>query len=297
MRNWSDDMKGAALMMAAMAAFTLNDACMKAVTGQIPLFQAIFLRGVLTSVALAFVALRMGGLRFRFSRSDRVALLARMVGEVASTFTFLLALKHMPIANLSAIMQSLPLLVTLGAALFFGEKIGWRRLLAIIVGFIGVLLIIRPGSEGFDRFAVLGLVSALFVVVRDLATRRLSPEVPSTSVALIAALSVAVSAAVMVPATGWTTPTPAQIGLIAASATFLVAGYLTAVMSMRVGAIAVVAPFRYTSLVFALVLGLVFFGQFPDALTLVGAGIVIATGLYTFHRERVRSRQRHTTNG
>lgn len=289
MRNWSDDMKGAALMIAAMAAFTLNDACMKAATTELPLFQAIFLRGSLTSLVLLALAWRVGGLRLRFSRQDSLAIGARVVGEVASTFTFLTALKHMPLANLSSIMQSLPLLVTLGAALFFGEKIGWRRILAILIGFAGVLLIVRPGAEGFDRFAVLGVVSVLFVVLRDLATRRLSPDVPSFSVAFIAAASVALSAGLFVPATGWVAPGAANLGLIALAATCLIVGYLTAVMSMRVGAIAVVAPFRYTSLIFAIVLGLVVFGQFPDALTLTGAGIVIATGLYTFHRERRRS--------
>jgi S-adenosylmethionine uptake transporter len=289
MQNWSDDMKGSMLMIAAMAAFTFNDTCMKAVTAGLPLFQSILLRGVVTSALVLAVAYRTGGLRFDFPRRDWFVILLRTIGEVAGTFAFLAALRQMPLANLSAILQSLPLLVTLGAAILFGEHIGWRRMLAILTGFAGVLLIIRPGTEGFDRWALLGVVSVLFVVLRDLATRRLSREVPSIMVALCSAFAVAVAAGLAVPFAGWQPPTGSDLLLIALAAVLLVAGYLASVMAMRVGAIAVIAPFRYTSLVFALILGLVVFGQFPDALTLAGAGIVIATGLYTFHRERRRS--------
>jgi drug/metabolite transporter (DMT)-like permease len=289
MQNWSDDMKGSMLMIAAMAAFTFNDTCMKAVTADLPLFQSILLRGIATSALVFAVAVRTGGLRLDIPARDWFVILLRTIGEVAGTFAFLAALRHMPLANLSAILQSLPLLVTLGAAILFRESIGWRRMLAILVGFVGVLLIIRPGTEGFDRWALLGVVSVLFVVLRDLATRRLSREVPSITVALCSAVAVAVSAGLAVPFAGWQTPTGTDLLLILLASVFLVAGYLASVMAMRVGAIAAIAPFRYTSLVFALILGLVVFGQFPDGLTLAGAAIVICTGLYSLHRERRRA--------
>lgn len=291
MAQLSDDMKGSVLMIAAMAAFTLNDACMKAVSETLPLFQSIVLRGTLTAVGLGLIAWRMGGLRLRFDRADSLAIALRCVGEVAGTFTFLTALRHMQLANLSAILQSLPLAVTLAAALVFGDRIGWRRLTAILVGFAGVLLIVRPGTEGFDRWAVLGLLSVAFVVLRDLSTRRLSRGVPSVSVAFYAAISVTLSAALAVPFEGWNPVAPAELALVAAAAACLVCGYLTVVMTMRVGDISVIAPFRYTALVFAIFLGWVAFGQLPDGLTLTGSAIVVATGLYTFHRERSRAAQ------
>lgn len=282
----SNNMRGAGLMTAAMVAFTCNDAFMKAATTTLPVFEAIFLRGVLTTAALAVIAWRMGALRLKLPAADRGWIALRIFGEVSSTFTFLLALKHMPLANLSAILQFLPLAVTLAAALLFGEAIGWRRLSAILVGFVGVMLIVRPGTEGFDRWSVLGLLSVAGVVVRDLATRRLSSGVPSQTVALWAALSVTLAAACMLPLFEVKPVSVKEALEVAGASVFIIFGYLTIVMSMRVGEISIVAPFRYTSLVAAIILGWVVFGQWPDRMTLAGSAIVVATGIYTFHRER-----------
>ncbi len=286
MKAQSDNMKGSILMMAAMAAFTVNDTCMKAVTESLPLYQAILLRGVLTLSMLLLVARYLGGLRLTMGRRDAGIVAIRTLAEVAGTVTFLTALRHMPLANLSAIMQSLPLAVTLVAALVLRERVGWRRMLAIAVGFAGVLMIVRPGAAGFDIWAVLGMASVACVVVRDLATRQLSAAVPSVTVALLAAAGVTLMAALTVPFTGWGPVTLPQALLLAGAAVFLIMGYLFIVMAMRVGDIAVVAPFRYTALVFALGLGWFVFREFPDHWTLAGAAIVIATGIYTFYRER-----------
>ncbi|MCT8330823.1 DMT family transporter [Albidovulum sediminis] len=282
----SDNLRGSVMMATAMCAFTLNDACMKAVTVGLPLYQTIMLRGLLTLAALVVIAPRLGGLKLRFARGDRAALWWRTAGEILGTVFFLTALTKMPFANLSAIMQALPLAVTLGAALAFGAPIGWRRLTAIAVGFGGVMLIVRPGLSGFDVWSLLGLLSVICVVVRDLATRRLSTEVSSVTVAFLAALSVALTGAAVVPFTGWQPVTLHQWALIAMASICLIAGYLFVVMAMRVGEIAFVAPFRYTALVAALILGWLVFAEIPDALTLTGAGVIVATGLYTFHRER-----------
>jgi len=287
----SSNMRGAALMTAAMVAFTCNDAFMKAATVTLPVFEAIVLRGLLTTVALVVIAWRTGALRLRVEAADRGWIGLRILGEVSSTFTFLLALKHMPLANLSAILQFLPLAVTLAAALAFGEKVGWRRLSAILVGFAGVMLIVRPGTDGFDRWAVLGLLSVAGVVVRDLATRRISPDVPSQTVALWAALSVTVAAALVLPFSEIQPVTPRHAMQIAGASAFIIFGYLTVVMAMREGDVSIIAPFRYTSLVAAILLGWAVFGQWPDNLTLIGSAVVVATGIYTFQRERKLARQ------
>lgn len=282
----SDNLRGSALMAAAMCAFTVNDACMKAVTQGLPLYQTIVLRGVLTLVALVLIAPMLGGIRFPADPADRRVLMWRTGGEILATGTFLTALKHMPFANLSAIMQALPLAVTLAAAVALGAPIGWRRLAAILVGFAGVLLIVRPGAEGFDLWALVGVASVACVVVRDLVTRSLSPAVTSVTAALCTALGVTGAAALVAPLEGWAPVSMQQWALIAGAAVFVIGGYLGVVMAMRVGDIAFVAPFRYTALVAALVLGWLFFNEFPDAITLAGAGLVVATGIYTFHRER-----------
>lgn len=283
----SDNLRGALYMNIAMAAFTVNDSLMKAATStlHLPLWQAVAMRGIITLGPLLLIGHMMGGLKFRMPRRDAVTVGLRSVGEVASTLTFLAALVHMPLANLSAIMQSLPLAVTLAAWMFLREPVGWRRLLAICVGFFGVLLIVRPGPDGFDEWSLLGLVSVAFVVLRDLSTRQLSAAVPSSTVAVTASASVTVTALVLSLCQGWVMPSAAQVALLAGAATSLVVGYNYVVMVMRVGDLGFVAPFRYTSLIWALFLGWLVFGSFPDTLTLAGAALVVGSGIFTLWRE------------
>lgn len=286
----SDNSRGIALMCLSMLAFTLNDTFMKTVTGEgMPLFQAIVLRGLISIAGLIVIAARTeGGLRLWPSGPDRMFLSLRTVGEVSATLTFLVALTHMPLANLSAIMQSLPLAVTLSAALLLGAPIGWRRLTAIVVGFLGVMLIIRPGAADFDRWSVLGLTSVACVVLRDLSTRKFSAQLPSTTGAIWAASSVTLMGIFGVAVEGWQPVAPRAVLETSAAAGFLIVGYLCAISVMRVGDLSVVAPFRYTSLLFAIILGWGLFGTLPDQWTLIGGAIVVASGIYMLVRERVR---------
>ncbi len=283
----SDNARGAILMNVAMAAFTLNDTAMKAAMQTVPLYQAIGIRGVLATVALVLIGWRMGGISLNLPRRDLWYLALRSVAEVLGTLLFLAALIHMPLANLSAIMQVLPLAVTLAAATFLNEPVGWRRLTAILIGFLGVLIIIRPGPEGFDIWSLMGLGSVLCVVARDLATRQMSGALPSVTVALTAAVTVLAFGGIGTAVEGWVPVTAHDLVLIGGAAVALIVGYLTVVMTMRVGEIALIAPFRYMALLWAIVLGWIAFGELPDALTLFGAGLVVATGVFTFWRERV----------
>ncbi len=281
----TDNTRGALLMAASMAAFTFNDACMKALAGDMHFLQALALRGILTTTVLVGITYASGGFAVRISGRDWGLLTLRTGCEVLAALLFLSALFHMPLANLSAILQALPLTVTLAGALVFREKIGWRRLTAILVGFVGVLLIVRPGAEGFTIYSVYGVLSVLAVTVRDLAVRRMAASVPSTLTALLAAAGVTLLGAGGLFFVEWVTPTPLDLAKLAGAAVFVIAGYLTVVMAMRVGEVAVVAPFRYFSLVVALVLGYVVFGDWPTPLTLLGALIVVGTGLFTLYRE------------
>lgn len=288
----SDNLRGVLYMCVSMAAFTINDAFMKAATQVLPLFQAITLRGVLTMVALIGIGVATRGLRVRLNRGDAVALAVRSLAEVGGTALFLAALVHMPLANLSAILQFLPLAVTLSAALVYGDQVGWRRLLAIVAGFIGVLIIIRPGGDGFDRWSIMGLGAVACVVARDLATRRISGAVPSVTVAVGAAVSVTVMGALGTLGQGWVAVDVHSVVMIFAAASALIVGYMFAVMVMRVGDISVVAPFRYTSLLWAIVLGWTVFGTLPDFYTMVGAAIVVGSGIFTLVREGRLARMR-----
>ncbi len=282
------NIKGALLMMGSMAAITINDALVKSVGQTIPLFQLIALRGALATVLVYFLARYLGALHVDFSRHDRWLIAFRSVTELAATFFFLTALMHMPLANVIAVMQVLPLAVTLGAALFFGERIGWRRLVAITLGFMGMILIVRPGPEGFSLYALYALIAVVCVTARDLVTRRMSADVPSMVVTLAASLSVTLAAAVASFFEGWAPVSTVSGTLIASAAVFILVGYLFSVMVMRVGEVGFVAPFRYSSLLWALGLGWAVFGEWPDTITMLGAVLVVGAGMFTLFRERSR---------
>lgn len=282
----SDNARGAVFMTVSMAAFTLNDTAMKAATQTLPLFQAIALRGVLAVLGLLALGVMLRGLSLQIPRRDIGVIALRSLAEVGGTVLFLAALVHMPLANLSAILQALPLAVTLVAAVVFRERIGWRRMVAICIGFLGVLIIIRPGPGGFDMWSVMGLGSVACVVVRDLAARSLSRAVPSITVALCAGVSVTVMGIIGASVQGWTPVSAYEAVLILCAAAMLTFGYTLSVMVMRVGDIGFVAPFRYSSLIWAIFLGWAAFGALPDGWTLLGAALVVATGIFTLWRER-----------
>ncbi len=282
----SPNVKGALLMMASMAAFTVNDTLVKIALRELPLFQLVAIRGALATLLVYGLARHLGALHLNFSRHDKWLVSIRCVAELFATFFFLTALKNMPLANVTAVLQVLPLTVTLGAVLFFSEHIGWRRIMAIVVGFMGMLLIVRPGPDGFSVYAIYALLAVVSVTIRDLITRRMSPQVPSLVVTLATSLSISVAAGLVSAFEGWVDLSGGNAVLVASAAVFVLIGYLCSVMVMREGEVGFIAPFRYSSLIWALGLGWVVFGEWPDAVTLFGAGLVVAAGLFTLFRER-----------
>ncbi len=286
----SANMRGAALMAASMTGFTVNDTFLKLLGDHLPFFQILFLRGLGVTALMALVGWRTGVFRTRVSKSDRNMILVRTLAEVGAAYFFISALFKMPLANVSAILQALPLTVTLAAALVLREPVGWQRFTAIVIGFFGVFLIVRPDSDGFSIWSIYALLAVVCVTVRDLVVRKMSREVSSYLVALSAAVGVLIFAAVGVMFEEWKPVKSRDLAFLGGSLAFIAAGYLFSVMAMREGEIGFVAPFRYTSLLVALILGVIVFGEWPEALTLVGAGIVVATGLFTLWRERELSR-------
>ena len=272
-------------MTLAMLAFTLNDACMKGLAGEMPIAQALLLRGLMTVAVLGALAWRGGALRLPPDRADRGWLALRSLAEVGAAFFFVTALFHMPIANVTAILQALPLTVTAAAALFLGERVGPRRWAAVAVGLVGVLMIVRPGTAGFDAHAVYALLAVLAVTLREVATRRMGRGVPSFAVALAAAVGVTGFAAATLPGVETAPVTAQAAALLAGSAAFVIAAYLLSVEAMRAGEVSHTAPFRYTALVWSLLAGLLAFGEWPEPATLAGAAIVLAAGVFTLRRE------------
>jgi drug/metabolite transporter (DMT)-like permease len=199
---------------------------------------------------------------------------------------------HIPIANTNAILQVVPLMVTAAGALFLAEKVGWRRWTAIVVGFAGVMIVVRPGLAGFNAYALVALAAMVFITLRDMNSRLMPREIPALLIALVTGFFVGLSG----PGIGlflgetWLMPSWHSVGLIAIAIVFLVGGYLTSVIAMRHGDISVVAPFRYTVIVWAMIVGYLVFADVPDLPMLIGTAIIIATGVYTFHRERKQAR-------
>jgi drug/metabolite transporter (DMT)-like permease len=277
-------------MAVAMAGFTMNDSITKAVSSEMNFGEIMLVRGAFAIALIWAFAAWQGALRpLRTLFVRPVAL--RVIGEVGGTVSFLAAIVHLPLANTAAIFQALPLAITLGAALLFSEPVGWRRWLAISAGFAGVLIIVRPGLAGFNEFSLLALVSVVFCAGRDLATRQIPAKIPSLFITLLTTTVVtATGAAILVPLGGWTPPSFHALSLLALAAVLLLIGYQTVIMALRTGDISAVAPFRYTALLWAMLLGYLVFGDKPDAMMIVGAAIIVLSGLYAFYRERVRHR-------
>lgn len=269
-----------------MAGFVLNDTFMKLTSEDLTLFQSILIRGLFASTFIGLWAWRKRVLYINVSKADRIALATRMFGEIGGTVCFLTALFNMPIANATAILQALPLAVTLASSMFLKEQVGWRRYTAIAIGFVGVLIVIRPGSDGFTEYSFWALAAVVFIVIRDLATRKLSSEVPSLFVAFTAALGITCTGALLSPMMAWHPVEIRHVSMLGISALFLVVGYIFSIMTMRVGDISFASPFRYTNLIWALVLGVVIFGDALDRWTLLGSALIVGMGIYTFYRER-----------
>lgn len=291
----SINIRGALFMSLSMAGFTFNDSIVKLLTDDLNVAQVMFLRGVVATLLIFLLARHRRALRpLRVLIDPWVGL--RLIGEVGGTLTFLIGLSHIPLANASAILQALPLAVTMGAALFLSEPVGWRRWGAILAGFAGVLIIVRPGLEGFSPYALMIVGTVIFAAVRDIATRKINQAIPSLFLSTVTAAAVAVAGLALVwPMGGWRPVTAVDFGFISLAACLVLVGYQFIIMSMREGEISFIAPFRYTSFIWALLLGMVVFGEYPDAFMITGGVIVIGSGLYTLYRERIRSKAKPAT--
>jgi drug/metabolite transporter (DMT)-like permease len=285
----TDNMRGILAMLVSMAAFVINDTCVKLASATMPIGEIIALRNGAATVYLLIIAAVFGGLYL--PSHPPVRLLAyRTLGEIVSTMLFLTALVTLPLADMTAIAQFTPLALTAAAAIFLGEKVGWRRWSATLVGLIGVCFIVRPGSTAFSIAGAMVIASIAFVVLRDLSTRLISAAVPTLTLAVMSTASGIVAGLLLWPFEVWQVPTLAEALLLALSGVFLTIGYALIIVALRTGDVGIVSPFRYAVILFALASGYVVWGETPDGWALVGIVIICAAGLYTVHRERLRQR-------
>jgi drug/metabolite transporter (DMT)-like permease len=281
----TDNVKGILAILFSTAGFIVNDAIVKVITEELPKGEVMFMRGLAATTLLAVLTTA--------TRSWRPlhillapAMLVRLVAAAFSTLFVVASLRHLPLATVNAILQVAPLVVTAGAALLLGAHVGWRRWCASLVGFGGVLLIIKPGTGAFGGEIWLALACLLASATRDLTTRFIDHSTPSMLVTFAASAVVMLAGLGLLPFETWIVPSPRATGLILVTAGCLFVAYHFGVIAMRTGEIPVVAPFRYASILGALVLGYGILGHVPDAISLIGMALVVGAGLYLLYRER-----------
>ncbi len=280
----TDTLRGSLLMGLAMAAFALEDMIIKTVAGAMPTGQVLILFGLGGMILFGIMA-RARGERLWHPGFCTRPLLWRFVAEVSGRLFFTLAIVLAPLSLASAILQATPLVVTAGAVVFFGERVGWRRWLAIAVGFVGVLMILRPGMSGFEATSLLAVAGMLGFAGRDLATRAAPKSMTNAQLGLFGFAMLVMAGTILLVWTGGAVlPTPPQGGALLAAICVGVLAYMALTGAMRTGEISVVAPFRYTRLVFAMALGVLVFGERPDLMTLLGSAVVVGSGVFTLIR-------------
>lgn len=275
----SHPFRGPLFMVISTCSYVINDTLMKLATEGLPPYEVLMLRGCAGLLwGLPLMLLLGYGRQLPMVFERRV--LARNLAETAAILCYVVALANMPIADASALGQITPLLVLLGASILFRERIGGVRMALIGVGFIGAIMVAQPTMQGISIYAVLALANAVLCAVRDIAGRRIAAEVPGMIVAMSAIIVVLIGAGAMHLATEqWVVPQGHHLLLLAGAGFFLIFGHFFIFMAYRVGPTGVVAPFYYFFTFWAVLSGLVVFGQFPNLLAISGIVLVVAAGL------------------
>jgi drug/metabolite transporter (DMT)-like permease len=287
MNETRETTRGIVAMVGACFVFMVNDTLIKVVSDHLATGQIILLRGLIASAGIVLFAWITGAFR-QIRSAFSWPMLLRAIGESVGALLYLIALFNMPIANVSSIFQAVPLVITAVGALFLGARVGWRRWTAVAVGFVGVMIVVRPGPDGFNIYALSVLASVFVLVARDLATRRIAETVPLALVTAAGTVVVTMGGAAMLPFETWRPVSLGDVGLLALAAVFLVTGYALIVVATWRANVAAVAPFRYSSIPFAIVAGYLVWSDVPDPVTLFGMAVIIASGVYSFYRERKR---------
>ena len=279
--------RGVILLLSAMALYVVNDSLVKLATTLYPVGQILVVRGIFASLLMLGIIMRGGHLN-KLKDTFEKFILIRAIAEALVAICFITALSHLPIADLTAIMQTTSIIIVVITAVTGINRVPASLWIAVLVGFCGVLLMVKPGASDFNIYTLIGLLTTLFVATRDLITRKINPAIPTAIVSLTTTLSVVVIG--MIPGTSdWAPLEWRETLYLLAAAVFVTIGNLCAVKAHRIAAPSVLSPFRYSILVWAFLSGLLIFGDWPDVLSLVGSGLIVAAGLYTIHTEHKKS--------
>ncbi len=282
-----ENARGAMAMLGAIALFIVNDAMMKLASEGLPAAQTIGVRGVFATTWIILAVLG-SGLRHQAHHAFERSTIGRAMLDVASTFTYLISLFNMPMALAVAIGQTAPLMMLMLSVVFLREHVPWNRWIAMLVGFAAVLLVARPGSDGFTWWAALSLLATLCGAMRDTYTRVVPQRVPSLIITLASAVAVTLTGTGLTAIAGWQPMAGQQWALLFTASLFLAGAYHLMIVAMRLGEVSFVGGFRYASLPAGALIAWVVWGHLPDVPALIGMAIIVAAGLYLFRTGRAR---------
>lgn len=277
--------RGILAMIGACACFSANDAATKLAAQSLPVTQIVAIRAAFT-LLFAFLIIAWRSEIRALPRIRDPYLMLRAVIEAVTGLLIIYALSRMPIADLTAILLVQPFLMTLVGVLVLKEAVGWRRWAAVAAGFVGMLLVMKPGTAGFDSVSLIALLSAFLVLARDLLVRKIRAEVPTTVISFSTALFAVPLGLAGAFTETWPVPPLYPLLAVVVAAAFLVFAFILMVSAFRGTDVSAVSPFRYSIVVFAVIFGVLVFGEIPDAASLLGIGVIVAAGLYMLHRER-----------
>ncbi|MBY0320445.1 MAG: DMT family transporter [Reyranella sp.] len=283
-----DNTRGILAMSAAVVVFIFNDALIKLAAESVPAVQAIGVRGIFATLWCTLALLVTGTWRkLRWAANPRIVF--RGVLEAGSAIFYLIALFQIPFAIANAVNLSTPVILTVLAVLVLKEKVRWRRWSAVIMGFVGVLLVIQPHPGDLNAWTWLALLGTAIGCARDIIVRFLPVGVPTLVVSFTSALVVAVVGCAWALVEGWQPMSGQALGYMLGSSLLLAMGYQFVVVALRSGGeFSVIGAFRYGSILWALAIGYVVWGEVPNALAMTGIAVIVGSGLYILHRERVR---------
>ena len=281
----SENTKGAFLISLAAACYVMSDIFMKFLSSEISMFQITFLRGLLVTFFLFSYCYMSKASFFVKEWRDRIVITIRSILEVIMTYAFLTALFNMNVANANAILQLIPLMVLLGSFIFLRQSPKTYEWIAVLVGCFGAVIIIRPGASDFNFFTVHALVAVFCLSARDLLTVRLNKNIPSNVVAFYSALMLTMVSFLLSEDTDLFGKVDNSL-FIVYTAIFVSIGYIASVSAMRYGEVTFVSPFRYTALLWASVMGFIFFGEIPKFSTLFGGSLIILAGIFIFYKSK-----------
>ena len=275
------------LMVAAMGCFTLVDLMIKIASRTLPIGQVMIMFG--GGLAVLFAGLIMiKGETIRFTPLRQPAMLLRNAGDILAGITMSIALAYVPISIIGAVIQAVPLMLTAAAALFLGERVGIRRISAILVGFSGVLFIIQPGRSDFDLMVILAVMAAVGLTIRDIGTKLVSRDVSTLLVSFYASILYTLSGSVLLLISGGATlPDGGTLVQFAAMIALGALGYICVTNAVRVGDMSVVSPFRYSRMLFSVAVGIIILGEEVNSMMIFGCALTIGAGLYIWRRELV----------